>query len=464
MLPANRPLVKRASDLLGIPKAFRPGPLRAEEMEFYAESLNRQRANHLQKRLADDLLGTAEQALFFRGVIYGNRGAGKSTEINRLVTRPDVAKRFLVVRLDALDELNPETFSVADVLLLLAVNVVESCERHCREQNEAFHAATTMIADMQSMLAPFFSGLRGAEQTSTTKEAGSELDLKLLKLSLRVEGQKSAATVAQRERLTHLTETLSRIILATQQVLGGKAILVIGENFDKEQIPAQLLEDTFVQYATVIRDLPLHLLFTLPVPFVYGYADKLPFRRENRYPIYDVPIFNKKHQRDESGCAALLELIDKRADRALFDDRAFELLLRASGGDLYLLFAMIVRASQLARYRHEDQPESENRMLHADARGAVLEQYSTFKNEMGTAPRDRDETSWEDKRAKLRQVYEQEPSANIPDRVLYQLLRRRAVLFCNGEGRYAVHPLAVEMLREQLKAFEYQGGGLDIDS
>lgn len=44
------------------------------------------------------------------------------------------------------------------------------------------------------------------------------------------------------------------------------------------------------------------------------------------------------------------------------------------------------------------------------------------------------------------------------------MLRRRAVLFCNGEGRYAVHPLAVEMLREQLKVLEYKGGGLDIDS
>ena len=86
---------------------------------------------------------------------------------------------------------------------------------------------------------------------------------------------------------------------------------------------------------------------------------------------------------------------------------------------------------------------------------------------MGTIPNDPDETTWDQKLQKLRCVYEGDPAAGVPDKALYQLLRRRAVLFFNGKGRYGVHPLAVEILREQLAndpGFKYRGGGLDLRS
>jgi hypothetical protein len=66
---------------------------------------------------------------------------------------------------------------------------------------------------------------------------------------------------------------------------------------------------------------------------------------------------------------------------------------------------------------------------------------------------------------KLRDIYEGTVAASVPDKALYQLLRRRAVLFFNGKGRYGVHPMAVEILREQLAGdtqFNYRGGGLDL--
>jgi hypothetical protein len=86
---------------------------------------------------------------------------------------------------------------------------------------------------------------------------------------------------------------------------------------------------------------------------------------------------------------------------------------------------------------------------------------------MGVAPNDPDDTPWAEKLQKLRDIYEGNPAANVPDKALYQLLRRRAVLFFNGRGRYGIHPLAVEILREQLArdtTFVYRGGGLDLRS
>lgn len=116
-------------------------------------------------------------------------------------------------------------------------------------------------------------------------------------------------------------------------------------------------------------------------------------------------------------------------------------------------------------FRHEDFPLTEARILIEDAKANIREQLSYFRNTMGTSPNDPDKTTWETKRQKLRDIYEKQPYANVPDSALYQLLRRRAVLFCNGPGRYGVHPLAVQMLREQYAndhTFTYKGGGLDL--
>jgi hypothetical protein len=466
----KRPLVERALDVAGIPKAFRPDPLRAEEMDsFYSESLDKRRANHLRRQIKDDLLESAEQGFFFQGILYGNRGTGKSTEINRLLDEPEIKDRFVIIRLDALDELNPQTFGVADVLLLIVTNLVERCEEKCRELGMTFHEAGTMVHDLQQQLAPYFPDLQAGEQNTQTTEGSGEMSfLSLVKLGVRVGGQRKVDSVAARKSLTELSAVLEQQIGIARDRLPEYELLVVGENFDKEQIPQSLLNDTFVQYSSVLRSLRLHLLFTLPVPFVNSFGEQLAFRRRNRYAVYDVPVFNEDHNRDTEGCQALIELLEKRADlNAVFAGDALELLLGASGGDLYWLFAIAVKAGRLARYRHEDDPTSERRVLLPDVEAVAREQLGIFRNEMGTIPNDADDTTWDVKLQKLRSIYEGDPAASVPDKALYQLLRRRAVLFFNGKGRYGVHPLAVEIPREQLAGdptFEYRGGGVDLKS
>lgn len=74
-----------------------------------------------------------------------NRGTGKSTEINRLLLKdPEIKHNFVVIRLDALNELNPLTFSVADVLLLVVANLIECCEKKCNESGLVFYEAGIM--------------------------------------------------------------------------------------------------------------------------------------------------------------------------------------------------------------------------------------------------------------------------------------------------------------------------------
>jgi len=464
----KRPLVERAADLTGLPRAFRPEPLIAEEMkEFYSESLDKRRGPYQRRAIRDALVETAEQGFFFKGVVYGNRGTGKSTEINRLLADPAIGRRFVVIRLDALEELNPQTFSVADVLMLVFANLIEGCRKHCEKRREAFHEADIMINDLQQVIAPFFPELQDREQVGRTTGGGAEVNLlAMLKASIRVEGQRKTDVVARRETLTELKAALERQISVVKERLPDYELLVVGENFDKEAIPQALLEDTFVKYAGLLRDLRLHMLFMLPVPFVYAYGDDLiAFRREDRVAIYDVPVYTAEHKKDEAGCGALIELLEKRAGiREIFAHDALELLLRASGGDLYRLFAMIVKSGRMAQYRHEDDPTSERRVLLGDVQTTVREQLGIFRNELGSGPNE-EKPTWDEQLQKLRAIYEDDPAAKVPNPPLYRLLRKRAVLYFNGTGRYGVHPMAVEILREQLAkdtTFQYRGGGLDL--
>jgi hypothetical protein len=330
----RRPLVQKAWDVAGIPKAFRPEPLIAEEMaEFYSDSLNRRRGNHLFRRIKDDLLESAGQGFFFKGILYGKRGVGKSKEINRLLADGEIKSRFLIIRLDATDDLNPRTFSVVDVLLLMVTNLILQCMETCKAEGKAFHEAGTMLQDLQKQLAPFFPELQDPETLTRITGGSGELNfLSAIKVGIRVEGQRKSEPAASRERLSELKAVLDGQITIARGQLPQYELLVIGENFDKEQIALPLLQETFVQYAGVLQDLRLHMLFMLPVPFVYAFGPQIGFRMENRCPVYDVPVFTEQHQRDNDGCAALTELLEKRADvKAVFADDALELLLRASG-------------------------------------------------------------------------------------------------------------------------------------
>ena len=460
----QRRLIEKATNLKALRRAFRAEPLLPAEMEFYVDSLNARRGGSSTRRISQHLLQAADDGFFFKGVIFGNRGTGKSTEINRLLEQSAILERFAPIRMDATLQLNPQSVSVANVFILLMVNLIEGCAIECERRHLPFHDPDAIFGDIQERIAPFFPELHRKTQTTDTTGGAAELNLKIVKISIRTEGQRKVDLIQNRELLTGLEQALDALITRLREFLPNHELLVIGENFDKEAIPPRLLEETFVQYSALLQSLRLHFLFTLPVPFIYSNTSYLPFDRENRYPIYDVPVYQENNSDDDIGISALRDFVARRVDvDSLIDADALLHLIRGSGGDLYLLCALVINAGENAMFRHEDDHSTPDKLIIGDAQQAVAAQLSIFRNEMGTGPNDPDTSTWEQKRARLYSLYQREKGADVPDPVLYELIRRRAVLYCNGTGRYAVHPLAVQMLVEQLSedpGFQYTGGGL----
>jgi len=197
----------------------------------------------------------------------------------------------------------------------------------------------------------------------------------------------------------------------------------------------------FLTFGSLLRSLDAHLLCTLPPALIFSDdAGRLPFERNEITFLYDIPVLNEEHKPHLLGIEAIRTVVLSRAEEKLFEPGQIDALIRASGGSLRFLFSLIREAGL------EAEIAGNAAVTKAAATRAVDLSIAPFRNRLGTGPYDPKPVTWEQKAEKLKQVYQGEAPA--PDDILYSLLRSRAVLFVNGKGRYAVHPIVVDILRE----------------
>jgi hypothetical protein len=96
-----------------------------------------------------------------------------------------------------------------------------------------------------------------------------------------------------------------------------------------------------------------------------------------------------------------------------------------------------------------------------DAKAAVNKMRREYRMKLGQSPYDAHPIPYSDKSARLLAVYGGTPDSDIPDPVLYSLLRGRAIQEFNGEGWYGLHPLVVDILKEQQHLKPQDPGGTD---
>src|SRR5437762_4272604 len=98
----------------------------AEFKLYYRGQVNEVRGEDTVVRLSLKLQ-QAYQTLPFKAFVMGHPGVGKSTEITRLLKH--VMERHVGVRLSIATELNPASFKVFDVLLLMLARLAEEADR-----------------------------------------------------------------------------------------------------------------------------------------------------------------------------------------------------------------------------------------------------------------------------------------------------------------------------------------------
>ena len=84
-------------------------------------------------------------------------------------------------------------------------------------------------------------------------------------------------------RLSTLINLANRVLDDCNQLLRaatGKEWLFIGEDFDKPGVTPNRVEELFLTYANVVKDVRTHLIFTIPIALGYSQqANRLPIQR-----------------------------------------------------------------------------------------------------------------------------------------------------------------------------------------
>jgi hypothetical protein len=457
-----------ATDLDDLHRTLRPDPLinLDEFQQYYRGDVNKVRGKDTVARLSLKLQQSFRTSPF-KAFLMGHPGVGKSTELTRLLGR--VKEQHVGVRLSIANELNPASFKIFDVLLLMLARLTEEANKL-----NATPLGDALSAKLVSDIEQWFS----TEQVKTTSaisaavgvEAGAGVKDNSLwagllglfasvKTEMKYAADRKKETVEYRlRRLPDLVEFCNKLIDVCDQALmrkTGQEWLLIVEDLDKTGISTQQLQDLFIQYGTVLQDLRVNMIFTIPVWLAYSPdANRLPFER---YMIHDTPVYDRGHEPHTDGRTAVQTVLEARVSPALFDEGQMTKLIVASGGNLRDLFGLVLEAGEGARLRDPDA-----KVIGAeDAKSAIARLRRDYRLRLGQSPYDLQPISYAQKSAKLLAVYNREPDSDIPDPVLYSLLRGRALQEFNGDGWFGVHPLVVDILKEQQHLSPRAAGGTD---
>lgn len=259
-------------------------------------------------------------------------------------------------------------------------------------------------------------------------------------------------------RLSDLVALCNRLLDACTETLlrkSGKEWVLVVEDLDKAGISPQQLRELFIQYGTVFQDLRVSMIFNIPIWLAYSpEANRLPFAT---HMIHDTPVYEQKHGTHEKGRAAVQAVLEARVSPSLFAEGQMTRLVVASGGNLRDLFALVLDAGEGASLR--DPPATT--IGHDDATAAINKLRRDYRMKLGQSPYDAEQIPYTEKLARLLAVYSDSPDNGVPDPVLYSLLRGRAIQEFNGEGWFGVHPLVVDILKEQQHLKPQDPGGTD---
>ena len=149
----------------------------------------------------------------------------------------------------------------------------------------------------------------------------------------------------------------------------------------------------------------------------------------------------------------MTNVLTARLEPGLFDKGQLERLVVASGGNLRDLFAMAGNAADEALVQ-------EQAVIGKKQVDRVIgEMRVTYERRLGQNPFDEDAITYDQKRDRLKCIYDRQAQADVPDSVLYALLRARAVQEFNGEQWFDIHPLVVDVLIDHNVIEHGESGG-----
>lgn len=428
--------MKPATTLAEIRKNCSPKPLDDGELDdFFVETGEARDALGNLRASLMDLFGGAD--IIRRVLVYGHRGCGKSTELNKF--REELGDSWFVVHFSIFDFLPSVGIQAQDILLAMAVAIFEAAgpdggnlkisDKHLAHVHRFFAEVTkselsTRDAELK------MSGGGGAEEKSLWSQLlGFHASIKG---DLKVGSRREQSTVLNVRRApAELIAALDGLIEAVRTALDKKKrrLLIIVEDLDKMNLADA--HQVFVENASLLASPTVNLIYTIPL-FTFHSSDadaiRAAFDDSIAFPMMEVVNLEKNIG---VGYEVIQRIIRKRVSELILDDDAADLLIRGTGGVLRTLFEALMLVSSFRNIR--DRPIN---------RADIYTALERLTHEL------RPQIAWPRK---------EDGTRDSPDS-LFDLLAEIARKQSVGEAVYATGDSRIEVLLRSGALIEYNGG------
>jgi hypothetical protein len=447
---------EQAQTLQAMSRVMRAEPLiKPNWLEaFYRDDLNLVRGKAVMENMTYCLNMALDDEIPTKMCLLGHVGVGKSTLLAKLVLSMD--DRVQGVWLNAKDTLAPATFMPADLLFVMMTELAaELNKRHYPLPQTQYDKIKAWFTQEKTTYKRYFDG-EGQAGVNVGEAGGSLINqllgkLLTLKADIKLGIHRETEVVAyKKNELRSLIELCNWLLDDANGFLSrqtpAKQWLFVWEEFDKAGFGDDKLQELFFDNAHLFQELRCHLLVNMPFQLYCSpkYAMALPFSKDYCFMVPDTPVYTPDHQPNNAGRNAVKAALLARAKEELFGPAAMDRLVVGSGGNLRDLFALTQLAARTASIA------SRQVITLTDVDTALNQIREEYKLRLGENREDK--VPYPDKAQRLLAIFNQKSQSDIQDDVLRSLLKAGAIQWFNGKGRYGVHPLVVDILKQQAHA------------
>lgn len=413
-------------------RAFDPlQPLAGESLQTYYVA----REPNPIDRIRSIFLRTPEKA--DKILFTGHRGCGKSTELNRLLSDPEIQQTFLVVRFSLADILDPLDLSYIDLLVAIEAGIY----RTARQENVLLGDAEARL--LANFWVPQARPIGFIEERADSPIAQMDRWFEMLVGPYGKLGLEAASRDHLRKVLANrVSDLVSHIAILTGIVRARleRNVLVAIDDLDKPDIATA--QELFYRHSTTLTQPPCKILYTIPIAILYTAEFRSVARNFAGWLVLpNVKVWTQEGSPHTPGRQLLQEMVHRRMASNLIEPEALDHLVTMSGGVMRELTTLMQMACNEALVKGIP------RITPAAARQAVAEVRNEYQRSLRTEHYRQLQQVHEDKRVREIHRAHRPPDEERSELELLELLHNLSILeYSNEESWWDVHPIVASLL------------------
>lgn len=362
--------------------------------------------------------------------IFSHRGAGKSTEILRLLGR--IAGEYHPLYLEANVEMDPHSIPLEDLLMVIATRL----EAEMRAQGLPLDGA--LLREVHDWFSSVIQQTEWGRTYQGRIEAGAKGELRIPFFRLFADAVALFKTESiYREQVRHeikkypaqLLEKINQLLDAANEALGERELLLVIDNLDR--YPPDIIDTLLVRNAAVLKSLRCCVLYTPPIS-LYFQPQSEPIDQLYACHVMSTVRLRRAEQPfdafDGPGHQLMVDALAKRMDiaRLIPHPGTLARLVAVTGGAIRDLLDLVSQAAFLSKEPFIDVIAAEKAISRRRQRLRDLVRASGFIDA-------------------LRRLHKEHQVFRDENDHCLRLLYLRLAFKYNGDGWYDVHPLVAEL-------------------